>query len=132
MARFQPGQSGNPAGRPKGIPDRRTALRKKLDEQGPKLLTVALDKALEGDAQALRLCLERIMPPVKAQAEPVRFELTGDTLTEQAQAILAAIAQGELDPATGRALLAAVADLAKITEIDELEQRIAALEAMGA
>lgn len=84
--------------------------------------------ALEGDPTALRLYLEHIMPPVKPNADPVTFELSGDTLTEQAQSILKAIAQGELDPSTGRQLLGAIADLSKITEVDELNRRLSGLE----
>lgn len=132
MARFKPGQSGNPAGRPKGAVNRATKMRQEIEKSGNKLVAQLIRQALEGDPASLKLCIDRLLPPIKAQAEPVRFDLDGDTLTEQAHSILAAIAQGELDPATGRALLAAVADLAKITEIDELEQRITALEAQGA
>ncbi|MBO1520639.1 DUF5681 domain-containing protein [Oceanisphaera pacifica] len=128
MSKFKAGKSGNPAGRPKGIPDSRSALRRELEKHGEELLNTVVKMALEGDASALKLCLERIMPPVKPSAEPVTFELSGDTLTEQAQSILKAIAQGELDPITGRQLLAAIADLSKITEIDELSRRLDELE----
>jgi len=38
MAESTPGQSGNPAGRPKGIKDRRTELRGMLLESAPELV----------------------------------------------------------------------------------------------
>lgn len=120
--------SGNKAGRPKGIPDKRTALRRELEKHGSELLAVALEQALAGDPAALRLCLERIMPPVKANAEPVTFDLSGDTITEKAHSILDAVADGEIDPITGKALIEALGTLCRITEIDQLQQRLEQLE----
>jgi len=52
----------------------------------------------------------------------------GASLSDQARAVLAAIAAGNVDPHTGRALLAAVAEVGKIIEVDELTRRIEALE----
>ena len=46
MAKFQPGQSGNPAGRPKGIKDKRVSLR---EEQ----LLPLLPKTMEGIKKAV-------------------------------------------------------------------------------
>jgi hypothetical protein len=56
-------------------------------------------------------------------------DLPGNTLTEQGQSVIAAIACGDLPTAQGGILLTALANLAKLTESDELEKRIAALEA---
>ncbi|MBB3140214.1 DUF5681 domain-containing protein [Halomonas organivorans] len=125
---FKPGQSGNPKGRPRGRPDRRTAWRNELEPKGKALVTKAVEMALSGDAQALRLCLERLTPAYKPQAEPVRFELKGETLTEKADSVLTAIAAGDLDPATGKELIAAIAGLVKVQEVDEIVRRLEALE----
>ena len=40
---FKKGQSGNPAGRPKGLRDRRAALRYKLTRQLPDILKTLAD-----------------------------------------------------------------------------------------
>lgn len=120
--------SGNPAGRPKGAKDKRNRLREQLELHGDELLKVVLDQAKGGDSSALKLCFERLMPPAKQVAESITFDLTGKTLTEQAQSIVVAISQGELNPDTGRQLIAALSDLSKITEIDELTTRLANLE----
>ncbi|MFD1009083.1 DUF5681 domain-containing protein [Oceanisphaera ostreae] len=125
---FSVGTSGNPAGRTPGTLNRSTRLRLAIEESGDELIKVLLENAKAGDPAALKMALERIVSPVKPVAEPVTFELSGDTLTEQAQSILKAIAQGELDPSTGRQLLAAIADLSKITEVDELQKRLDTLE----
>ena len=60
---FATGQSGNPSGRPLGARNRASLAAEALldgDAQGyPK----AINLALAGNTIALRLCLERILPP---------------------------------------------------------------------
>ena len=51
------------------------------------------------------------------------------TLTDQGRAVLHSVADGVLAPSQGAALLGAIGTLARVTELDELESRIAALEA---
>jgi len=64
---FQKGESGNLDGRPKGSESLRTRLaRKLLGENAEELLLVVIEKAKAGDLTALRLCLERILPPVRS------------------------------------------------------------------
>lgn len=121
---FQKGKSGNPGGRPKGRPDRRTEWRKPLEAKGSALVAKAIEMALSGDASALRLCLERLTPAIKPEAQPVRFDLKGETLTEKAESILEAVAQGKIDPMTGKALIEAVGSFAKISDVDELTRRV--------
>ena len=55
--------------------------------------------------------------------------LPDGTLTEQGRAVIASIRDGELSPTQGATLLTALGALAKLTEADDLERRIAALEA---
>lgn len=61
--RFKPGQSGNPKGRPVGSRHKATlAAQELLDGEAQAITRKAIEKALEGDGIALRLCLERIVP----------------------------------------------------------------------
>src|SRR4051794_33664484 len=63
---FQKGQSGNPDGRPNGSRNATTiALETLLHGQASALTQKAIDVALTGDIPALRLCLDRILPPRK-------------------------------------------------------------------
>lgn len=128
MTKFKKGQSGNAKGRPKGAKDKRTVWRESLAEHGDDLVAKAVELALAGDAQALKLCIDRAIPAYRPAAEPVEFKLAGESLTEQAQSVLVAVADGELDPQTGRALIGAIGSLVKVLEIDEIRDRLAKLE----
>jgi hypothetical protein len=66
---FSKGQPGNPAGKPKGVRNRATLAAEVLLEGEAKALTrKAIELGLAGDTTALRLCLERLIPPRKDRA----------------------------------------------------------------
>ena len=65
MPKFTKGQSGNPAGRPVGSKNKCTQFRELLEDDLPALASVLRDKALEGDMNAMRLVLERLVPKVQ-------------------------------------------------------------------
>ena len=128
---FQPGKSGNPRGRPKGSFNRATqAIRALLEGEAEQLGRVAIDKALEGDTAALRLCLDRIAPPRKDA--PVSFDLpeieTPADAAAAARAILKAVADGDVTPQEAVSVMTVVEQFRRTLEITEIEARIAALE----
>lgn len=124
---WKPGQSGNPAGRKPGTGEV-AKLRAVIANHVPALVAVLVERALAGDVGAARLLLERTIAPLKASEETASLALPDGTLTEQGRAVLLAVADGSLAPGQGAALLASLGTLAKLTEADELERRIAALE----
>ena len=126
-AAWKPGQSGNPKGRPAGTGDV-SKLRAAIAKQVPGILDAMMTKALDGDVGAARLLLERAVPPLKAMEPTLALTLPDGTLTDQGRAVLRSVAKGVLAPSQGAALLGAIGTLARVTEIDELETRIAALE----
>jgi hypothetical protein len=104
-------------------------LRELFEAHAEELVAKAIETALAGDAQALRMCLDRIVPAIKAREEMAALPSFTGTLTERGDAILNAMAQGQLTASEASSVLSALASQAKLNEIDELERRIAALEA---
>lgn len=125
---FMKGQSGNPSGKPKGAKDKRTALRALLEPHSGSLVQKTVELALEGDTTALRLCLERLIPPVKSKDEPVTLEDVGGTLTEQGQGVLRAMLAGAITPDEAGALMQAISAQARVVQVEELNERVDALE----
>ena len=122
--------TGNP-GKPKGTRHKATqAALALLEGEAEGLTRQAVTMALGGDATALRLCLERIAPPRKDVA--VTFDLprmeTARDAAKAAGAVLGAVAEGELTPGEGAALMALVEGFRRTLETSELEARVAALE----
>jgi hypothetical protein len=75
---FRKGQSGNPAGRPKGRRDERTLLASSLlADEADAILKVCIQRAKDGDPVALRLCMERIVPPARGRA--IRLDVPSAT-----------------------------------------------------
>lgn len=125
--RWQPGQSGNPAGRTPGTGEV-ARLRARIAERVPEILDKLTELATAGDVQAARLLLERVLPPVKAVELPIELVIGEGGLGDQARHMLAGATQGVLAPDQASALLGALAAVAKITETDELIKRIERLE----
>lgn len=130
MAKFQKGQSGNPKGRPPGSSPA-ADYRKLLDPHVPALIQRAVDLALSGDTTALRICLERVFPALKAIDAPIEIDglSAAEGLTAQGNAIIAALAEGHISTSDAAHAMQSISQLARVTEIDELEQRVARLEA---
>ena len=132
--RFKPGKSGNPAGKPKGTLNKATmAAQALLDGEAEGLTRRAIELALQGNMQALRLCLERLLPPRKERAVSLSLPdiSTVDSLPKLTAALLSAVAAGELTVTEASGLSTLAANHGKIVETMELEKRIAALENKG-
>lgn len=127
--KFEPGRSGNPKGRPKGA-SKSERLRALLQPHAKDLVQKAVELALAGDQQALRLCLERLLPPLKAQAPTVEISALKEAkgLVHMGEAIIQAVAAGKIAPDTANTLLAALSAHSHIIEVEDLQRRIEALE----
>lgn len=124
---FAPGSPGKPPGSRHRATQAVQAL---LEGEAEALTRKAVERALEGDTAALRLCLERIAPARKHT--PVTFPLPAMTSAADAAAaagaILGAVAAGDLTPAEGAHVMALVETYRRTLETTEMEGRIAALE----
>lgn len=74
ISRWKPGQSGNPAGRPKGAKNKITfmklalegELRAQIKDHMADILAIAIQKAKEGDSSMIKLLLDKTMATSKA------------------------------------------------------------------
>src|SRR5260370_9096397 len=73
---FQKGQSGNPAGRPRGSRNKATlAAETLLEDELERLTREAIDRAMDGDPLLLRLCITRLLPAPRGRR--VQLDLPG-------------------------------------------------------
>ncbi|MDE9450807.1 hypothetical protein J3R80_10055 [Aliiroseovarius sp. Z3] len=122
-------KSPNPKGRPPGPSKQQALLRRMLDE-GEEVLDAVLAKAKEGDPASAGLVLSRILPVLKAQGEKVTFDLDPSLpLAAQVEQVLAAIASGQIAPDVGRQIIEAIGTLGNVRALEDLESRLAILEA---
>jgi len=131
MSKFKSGQSGNPSGRPKGALNKATlASQALLDGEAEALTRKVVDLAKEGNPVALRLCLERLLPPRKDR--PITFALPNlegaEDLPRALKAIVEAVARGEITPGEGQTLTAMLDTYRKGLETTDLEARMTDLE----
>jgi hypothetical protein len=121
---------GNP-GKRKGTRNRTTlAMEKLLDSDAKALTRKAIEMAKAGDQVALRMVLERLLPPRKDR--PIRFALPSIRSAADHPAALAAVAEGvaagHITPSEGQAFAMILEQHRKAVETAELEARIVALE----
>ena len=121
-------------GRPAGSRNKATiVLQQMLDEKGVAIMAKAQVMALQGDHVALRLCVDRLLPPRKESL--VQFKLpavrTADDLGRALEAVLQGIANGKLTPAEGECLSAVLERRRKSIETAEIEARVRVLEDRG-
>lgn len=99
---FKPGESGNPNGRPAGSKNRRSQIAKLLEPYTEELISKAVELARNGDVNALRLCVERLIPKASHEAVNLNFntaELNNiQYLMDFGREILSAVANGEITP----------------------------------
>ena len=128
---FRPGQSGNPAGKPKGA---RNPVLVALDAIGSAaakaVLEAAITAAKSGDMRAAEILLSRVWPvrkgrPVTLAIPPVK---TAADLPGALAAITAAVASGELTTDEGAAFASLLDAQRRGIETADLAARIEILE----
>src|SRR5579883_3477478 len=127
---FQPGHSGNPAGRPRGSRNKATIIAEQmLGDSAGEVTSAAIARALGGDGAALRACLDRVAPRLRHR--PLDFDMPSLVTLADAPPAINAIAQGlahgELDRDEAAALLRivrafmqALAEVARATRANRI------------
>ena len=128
--RGRPFAKGNP-GRPKGARHHATvAAEALLDGKAEGLTRKAIELALGGDTIALRLCLERIVPPRRERAvalnlPPVR---SAADMAAAMAAITDAAAAGEIPLGEAAEFARLLETYMRALEVTEFERRLRSLE----
>jgi hypothetical protein len=128
-------QSGNPAGKAQGTRHKATIMLLTLMEQNAESITKSvIEAAQNGDLSAAKMILDRLVPPSKEK--PIKITLpatdTAEGLGRAQEAILQAVACGDLLPNEAATMAGIVEARRKSIETLQLDQRISALEAQNA
>ena len=128
---FEKGQSGNPAGRPRGARNKRTlAAESMFDRDSASIIGKVIEFAMGGDVAAIRLCLDRIYP--RPRERPTALDMPPMTTPADAVAAMGAITQavgdGDLGPQKAADLAKVVAGFSQTIATAELEQRLGEAE----
>lgn len=128
---FQKGQSGNPAGRPKGSRHAITILAEKLlDDDAEEITKAVIGAAKGGDPTAMRLTFERIAPLRKGR--PLQVELPqiekAEDLPNALGELFRLVGQGVVTPEEAQSLGALLETQRRTLELVEIERRLAKLE----
>lgn len=128
--RFIPGQAPKSPGRPKGRQSAAEQVRALIEPHKAEIIAKAVELAKLGDPHALKLCLERLAPTPRQEAEKVTVPglASAPTMQAKAQAIMAAVGDGQISAEAGDKLLRMLDTYGKAVVLTEHEQRLAAIE----
>ena len=124
---FTKGASGNPAGRPKGIKDKRHRFNEAIESMIPEVLGSVFQRAIAGDMTATKMLLDRTLPTKRPEQERVQISIKENTASN-ARDVLRSLFDGEVSPDVGASLLNAITGVLKAVEVEDLAQRVEALE----
>ncbi len=94
------------------------------------MVSKAVELALSGDATALRMCLERLVPAYKAESATVTLPALNNTedITAQGRLVLKAIADGDIAIDDAATVIGAITQQSKLEEFGELKERLERIE----
>lgn len=128
---YQPGQSGNPSGRPAGSRNATTlAVEALLEGQAEAITQRVVTAALGGDMAAIKLVMDRVAPARKSRLLQLDLPDVSDArgvALSQAM-VVAAVAGGEISTDEGMALSGLLEARRRALETEQLEMRLQRLE----
>lgn len=128
MTKFIKGKSGNPSGKKPGTINKRTQLSKLLESHAENLINKTVELALEGDVNALRLCIERLIP--KTTSQPIQFELNTidleniNNLSMLGKIIISSVTSGFILPEEGQKLMEIIDSQRKLIEHIDMSRKL--------
>lgn len=129
--RFQPGQSGNPLGRPTGTRHAALLALDAIGADGAKdIMHAVVGAAQSGDMRAADILLRRLWP--ERRGRPVLFDIppieTASDIAAALGAVTNAVAAGDASPEEGAAMASILEAQRRAVETADLERRLTALE----
>ena len=128
---FQPGHSGNPAGRAVGSRNKKTlAVEAALFEHEQELVENLVERARNGEPAAMRLCMERILPVGRGRPLPIELPPIKrvDDAYVAAGIIMDALKEGALAAREAVDLLRVVEGLTRLTGTVAMVKKVARRE----
>ena len=129
---FKKGESGNPQGRPVGTRNKTTlAALSLIEDEGEQLARKAVELALDGDLPALKLCMDRLLPPAKERPlEAFSLPQLNDqrSVLDALDTLANKLSKGELLPAEATSICKVLEQYRKHFETTELSERLETLE----
>jgi hypothetical protein len=128
---YQPGQSGNPAGRAAGSRNRKTiAMEEAFFAQADALVQNVVKRAMAGEPAAMRLCMERVLPVGRGRPLPIDLPTvrSADDAQAAAAVITGALKQGAISAREAVDLLRVVEGLTRLAGAVEIVRKIARTE----
>jgi hypothetical protein len=131
---FEPGNQLR-RGRPRGSRNKATlAAQQMLDSHGEALLRKCLVMALQGDSTALRLCMDRLLPPrreLPVKTKPMRLATAAD-VSNTLDSLMKGVAVGQITPGEAQTLSGILENRRRVIETEEHERRLRSLEEQNA
>ena len=128
---FAKGPSNRPPGRRAGSRNKKTlAAAVLLEGEAEGLTRRAVELAFAGDPTAMRLCIERILPPCRERM--VRFPLppieSAADIAPPTKAVTSALAAGIITPGEAGTIAAVVDTFVRAIETSDFERRLKIVE----
>ncbi len=130
--RGRPFEAGNKMGRGRrpGSRNKRTLFAGMMEGHGEAIIKQCQILAMKGDPMALKLCIERLVPPCKSSSNRFRLPplLTVSDLVKALPRILQEVARGRLSAQEGEAIASMLDSQRHAIETEEFDARLKAVE----
>lgn len=126
---WKPGQSGNPAGKPKGSPSLRW-FTEHIKHKKIEIVDRVVELAMHGNEKAMELVVTRMIPAYQPSDDHVELDgyKEATTRSDKARIVSDGIGAGTVTPNQGVVIMTVLEKAAKIQEVDDLAVRMEAIE----
>lgn len=135
VGRFQKGQSGNPNGRPKGSRNKASLIVQSMIEgEAEEIAKKLLEMAKQGEMQAIKMIVERLLPPMKELPLNADLSIAGineaSDITASYSSLFDDVAAGEITLSEAKELANLLEGKRKAIETLEVKARLDELKAL--